>query len=99
MPPEEQRLLERRRAGWHVCGMHIQENLKLTAVIEPAPEGGFTSWFEEFPEVFSEGETVAEAEVNLFDALKLVLEYHRDEARRRSVTAGAVRHQIELAQV
>jgi len=79
--------------------MPIQENLKLTAVIEPAPEGGFTCWFEEFPEVFSEGETVTEAETNLFDALKLVLEYHRDEARRKNIAAGTVRHEFELAPV
>ena len=75
------------------------DNLKLTAVIEPAPEGGFTSRFEEFPDVFSEGETVPEAEANLFDALKLVLEYHRDESRRTKTAEGAVRHQFELAPV
>jgi predicted RNase H-like HicB family nuclease len=79
--------------------VHIQENLKLTAVLEPAPEGGFTCWFEEFPEVFSEGETIEEAEANLFDALKLVLEYHRDEARRKTIAVGAVRREFELAPV
>jgi predicted RNase H-like HicB family nuclease len=36
-------------------------SLQLTAVCEPAPEGGFTSTFEEFPDVFSEGETLEEA--------------------------------------
>ena len=79
--------------------MQSLEHLKLTAVIEPAPEGGFTCWFEEFPEVFSQGETVPEAEANLFDALKLVLDYHREEARRKGTAAGAVRHQYELAPV
>jgi predicted RNase H-like HicB family nuclease len=54
---------------------------KLTAVFEPDPEGGYTSRLEELPEVFSEGETIEEASANLQDALKLVLEYHRDEAR------------------
>jgi predicted RNase H-like HicB family nuclease len=32
--------------------------LKLTAVFEPAPEGDFTCHFEEWPEIFSEGETI-----------------------------------------
>jgi hypothetical protein len=41
--------------------------LRLTAVFEPAPEGGFTCHFDELPEVFSEGETVEEAKANLFD--------------------------------
>jgi len=71
--------------------------LQLTAVHEPAPEGGFTSTFEEFPDVFSEGETLEEAEANLFDALQLVLAYHRDEARRREPSGQAVRHEFQLA--
>ena len=64
--------------------------LTLTAVFEPAPEGGYTCHFEEFPEIFSEGETMEEARTNLADALKLVTEYHRDEARSRA-SASAVR--------
>ena len=35
--------------------MSLKElKLKLTAVFEPAPEGGFTCDFEELPEVLSE---------------------------------------------
>lgn len=63
--------------------MNLHEQVKLTAVFEPAPEGGFTSSFEELPEVFSEGETIEEAEANLFDALKLVMDYHREQSRRK----------------
>jgi predicted RNase H-like HicB family nuclease len=68
----------------------------LTAVFEPAPEGGYTCHFEELPGVFSEGETLAEAKTNLFDALVQVMEYHRQEARK-SVAPGAVRHELQLA--
>ena len=77
--------------------MKTTDKLNLTAVFEPAPEGGFTCSFEEFPEVFSEGETLEEAEANLLDALRLVLDYHREEARKRSTAPGAVRHQFQLA--
>lgn len=70
--------------------------LKLTAVFEPAPEGGYTSHFEELPEVFSQGETVEEAKANLLDALTQVMEYHREEARKNSAP-GAVREEFELA--
>lgn len=45
-------------------------NVNLTAVFEPAAEGGFTCSFEELPEVCSEGEILEEAEADLFDALK-----------------------------
>lgn len=52
--------------------------MKLTAVYEPAPEGGFTCWVEEVPAAISEGETLEEAEANLADAVKLVLECQRE---------------------
>ena len=73
-----------------------QLKLKLTAVFEPAPEGGYTCHFEELPEVFSEGESVDEARANLLDALTQVMEYHREEARK-SATPGAVREVLQLA--
>ncbi|MSU62141.1 MAG: type II toxin-antitoxin system HicB family antitoxin [Pedosphaera sp.] len=47
--------------------------LKLTAVFQEPPEGGYTCGFEELPDVFSEIETIKEAKANLLDALKLVL--------------------------
>jgi len=81
----------------HTAAMKSSAKLNLTAVYEPAPEGGFTCSFEEFPVVFSEGETVEEAEANLLDALRLVLDCHRDEARKRKPAPGSVRHRFELA--
>ena len=76
-------------------GMKTNLRLKLTAVFEEAPEGGYTCGFEEFPDVFSEGETLEEAKANLLDALQLVLEYHRDEARKQE-KPSAVREEMEL---
>lgn len=52
--------------------------MKLTAVYEPAAEGGYTCWVEEIPAAISEGETLEEAETNLMDALKLILECQRE---------------------
>jgi len=73
-----------------------QLKLKLTAVFEPAPEGGYTCHFEELPEVFSEGENLDEAKANLLDALTQVMEYHREEAQKR-VAPGTVREEFQLA--
>ena len=73
-----------------------QLKFKLTAVFEPAKEGGFTSHFEEWPEIFSEGETMDEARSNLWDALEQVMAYHREEARKSAVP-GAVREELQLA--
>ena len=58
--------------------------MKLTAVFEPADEGGYVCWLEEMPGVQSQGETLEEARANLIDALHLSLEYLREKARLES---------------
>ena len=53
--------------------------MKLTAIFEPAKEGGYTCFVEEVPAAISQGETLDEAKANLMDALKLVLECQRND--------------------
>jgi predicted RNase H-like HicB family nuclease len=48
--------------------------MKLTAVFESAPEGGYTCFVEEVPAAISQGETLEEAKANLLDVLGLVVE-------------------------
>ena len=51
--------------------------MKLTAVFEPAEEGGYTCVVEEIPPAIAEGDTLEEARENLLEALDLVLQsYH-----------------------
>ena len=69
--------------------------MKLTAVFEPAKEGGYTCFVEEIPAAISQGETLAEAKANLLDALKLVLECQRDLVEK-NLSPEAVREIIEL---
>jgi len=54
--------------------------MKLTAVFEPAREGGYTCFVEEIPAAISEGDTLEEAKANLMDALQLVLKSRREPA-------------------
>jgi len=61
--------------------------MKLTAVFEPAKEGGYTCFVEEVPAAISQGETLSQAKANLLDALKLVLECQRELAARRFLPA------------
>jgi predicted RNase H-like HicB family nuclease len=68
--------------------------MRLTAVFEPADEGGFVCWFEEMPGVQSQGDTMAEARANLLDALKLAVEYLRERAREES-SPQSVREIVE----
>ena len=72
--------------------------MKLTAVFEPAPEGGYTAFVAEIPGAISEGETIAEARENLADALRMVLECNREIAREYESPA-VVREPLELAAV
>ena len=57
----------------------------LTAVFEPAEEGGYVCWFEEMPEVMSQGDTLDDAKANLLDALKEIVDYRREQARQKIV--------------
>jgi predicted RNase H-like HicB family nuclease len=90
-------LLEQPAVLWDTARMNTGDlKLKLTAVFEPAPGGGYTCRFEESPGVFSEGETLEEAKANLLDALAQVMEYHREEARENPIP-GATREKFQLA--
>jgi predicted RNase H-like HicB family nuclease len=71
--------------------------MKVTAVFEPAKEGGYTCFVEEVPAAISQGETLEEAKANLLDALKLVLECQRELAEQ-NLSPNAVRETVELVE-
>ena len=71
--------------------------MKITAVFEPAKEGGYTCFVEEVPAAISQGETLEQAKANLLDALKLVLECQRELAEQ-NLSPNAVRETIELVE-
>ena len=70
--------------------------MKLTAVYEPAEEGGFVCWLEEMPGVQSQGETMEDARANLQEAFQLSLDYLRERSRE-TASKQAVRELIELS--
>ena len=76
---------------WHSLGM------KLTAVFEPAKEGGYTCFVEEVPAAISQGETIEEAKANLLDALKLVLQCQRELAEKE-LSPHAIRQTLQLTE-
>ena len=71
--------------------------MKLTAVFEPAPEGGYTCFVEELPAAISQGETLEEAKANLLDALRLVIECQRELAEK-NLSPRAVRQPLQLVE-
>lgn len=70
--------------------------MKLTAVFEPAKEGGYTCFVEEIPAAISQGETLEEAKANLREVLQLVLECQRELAEK-NLSPEAVREVFEVA--
>jgi predicted RNase H-like HicB family nuclease len=50
-------------------------------IIRPERNGWFVGWVEEVPGTITQGHTLEECRRNLKDALQLMLETHRDEAR------------------
>ena len=70
--------------------------MKLTAIFEPAREGGYTCFVEEIPAAISQGETLEEAKANLRDALQLVLDCQRELAEK-DLSPAALRETFELA--
>ncbi len=52
----------------------------LTAVFEPAEEGGYIAFVEELAGANTQGETLEEARANLAEAVALILEANREAA-------------------
>ena len=69
--------------------------MQMTAIFEPAAEGGYVCWLEEMPGVQTQGETMDEARDNLRDAFHLSLEYLRERSRL-TASEGAKREVLDL---
>ena len=55
---------------------------EFTAIIEPAPEGGYWAICPEVPGANGQGETIEEAKRNLREAIELILEDRRQDILR-----------------
>ena len=58
--------------------MAKQRAYKIPLVFEPQPEGGYTVTCPVLPELITEGDTIAEAPVNVEDALIAIIEAYED---------------------
>ncbi len=55
---------------------------EFTAIIEPAPEGGYWAICPEVPGANGQGETIEEAKESLRQAIELILEDRREDMLR-----------------
>jgi predicted RNase H-like HicB family nuclease len=68
---------------------------ELTAVIEPAPEGGFWAICLEIPGANGQGETMEEARTDLHAAIELLLQ-DREADISRGLPPDAVRMPLQI---
>ncbi|HEX5317061.1 MAG TPA: type II toxin-antitoxin system HicB family antitoxin [Candidatus Kapabacteria bacterium] len=71
--------------------------MKLTAVYQKAPEGGYIAWVEELPGANTQGETLEEARHNLIEAIEMALEANREFAEMELTGTEVIREQIPLS--
>ncbi len=69
---------------------------EFTAIIEPAPEGGYWAICPEIPGANGQGETIEEAKENLREAIELILEDRREDILR-GLPEDAIREKVEIA--
>ena len=64
-------------------------------IIKPESNGAFVGWVEEIPGTISQGRSLQECRQNLRDALELMVETYRDEARI-GVDRSCIEESIEI---
>lgn len=64
-------------------------------IIKPARNGRYVGWVEEVPGTITHGRSLADVRRNLKDALLLMVETRRDEARR-AMDANTIVESIEI---
>lgn len=64
-------------------------------IIKPQRTGWFVGWVEEIPGTITHGRSLDECRSNLREALQLMIETHRDEARQ-ALDPSCIQEAIEI---
>ncbi len=64
-------------------------------IIKPHGTGWFVGWVEEIPGTITHGKSLQECRENLREALQLMIETHRDEARQ-ALDPSCLQESIEI---
>lgn len=68
---------------------------EFTAVIEPAPEGGYWAFCPEIPGANGQGESIEATKQNLVEAIQLILEDQREDYTR-GLSEDSIQEKIML---
>ncbi len=75
--------------------MCAKMRLAFHTIIKPEPTGLFVGWVEEVPGTLTQGRSLDECRRNLRDALQLMIETRRHEARL-ALDRGCIEEPIEI---
>lgn len=74
----------------------METRMQFTVLLEEAPEGGFTAKCVEIPGAISEGETQEEALENVADAIRMILQVRRGEAKEAAARTHSHLETVEV---
>ena len=69
---------------------------EFTAILEPAPEGGYWAYCAEIPGANGQGDTITETKENLRQAIDLLLTDHREDDLR-GLDKDVIQEKVKIA--
>ncbi len=74
------------------------KKMELTMLIEKGENGYYVGQIQEYPEALSQGKTIDELTENLIDALKLLLDYQKEQLLKQYGERKILKRKLLFAQ-
>ena len=74
--------------------LYSVNGFSFTAIIEKGVNGWYVGQLLEYPDVISQGKSIKELQVNLLDALKLIMEVNREETNLNYIGKKTLKRKI-----
>lgn len=71
--------------------------MEYTIIIQKNANGWYTSQCEQIPEAISQGETLEELKENMSDAIRMVIDFKKEETRRQYAGRKVFRRRVAVA--
>ena len=71
--------------------------MNYTAIIEKSEDGWYVGQVQEIPEAVAQGKTIEELKQNLLEALKLVIDFHREQTNNLYQGRKIIKRKLNLA--
>ena len=72
------------------------KRMEYTIIIQKNANGWYTGQCKQIPEAISQGETIEELKENMADAIKMVIDYKKEETRKQYIGKRIFRRRIAV---